>query len=192
MRLQKTCPRRYRTGRPPPRMVIDPAQNHFRDHCMTLTPWRNFWPETSRTRQTQHGLVQERWHWTLKNHRGNVVDRGSRWLISGLEPQAAAGYLASWWVAEGDRRPTEGWEMRARPARRTQRGVAAVPASLMVGAGGRDESLGEGRTGFGLSAAGMGGVGTNWSVPRQDTRHILAHPVGRARVNATTCPPQMD
>lgn len=152
---------------------------------------RTLSPNSSRARmrQTSHGLWQEKWRWTLKNHRGNIVAKGERWLISGLGPQPAAHYLASWWVAEGDRLPTAGWTMCARPAWRTKRGVASVPASLIVDRG--DRSCGA-QDGF-VARDGLVGSDAQRSVERGriGMDREVDRPVGRARVNSTTCPPKI-
>lgn len=101
---------------------------------MIYTPTRTFWHglRPHRSRETVSGIRQEKWLYIVRNHRGNIVASGNRWLISGIGPDLAAKYLAAWWVDESERRPTAGWSITCRPAWRTRKAVADIPAGWYV------------------------------------------------------------
>lgn len=99
-----------------------------------------------RTRRIANDLKQERWLFTVINHRGNVVTRGERWLISSLDEGTAARYLAGWWAEEGGRCPMAGWRIHARPAWRARRATATIP--LRWGNESVDETVGFAATGL--------------------------------------------
>lgn len=86
----------------------------------------------TRSRQMPSGICQEKWLYVVKNHRGNVITSGERWLISGVSPELAAKYLAAWWVDEGERCPTAGWTMTVRPAWRARKAMADIPEGWVV------------------------------------------------------------
>lgn len=94
-----------------------------------------------RTRKIANGLRQERWVFTVQNHRGNRVAKGERWLISQLDEGTAARYLAGWWAEEGGRNPTAGWRIHARPAWRTRKATADIPQRWLYNAN-PDETIG--------------------------------------------------
>lgn len=102
-------------------------------NTLTRTFWHTLRP--TRSRLMSSGIRQEKWFYTVRNHRGNVVATGERWLISAISADLAAKYLAAWWVDESERRPTAGWSITCRPAWRTQKAVADIPAGWVVRSG---------------------------------------------------------
>src|SRR3954470_13378550 len=104
---------------------------------MNTAPARPFWHglRPSRTRHTTTGLRLEKWHYTVRNHRGNIVATGERWLVSNIPADFAAKYLPGWWVDESERRPLAGWNMTCRPAWRVRKAMADIPAGWVVRSG---------------------------------------------------------